>query len=213
MNRISRNKLPVVLEPEEVHSLLEVPNTRYLTSLRNKAMISLMVNCGLRVSEVVNLKPGDLNLTKNKLRVKDGKGGKDRDMSITERTDTIPLLREWKKRKPKSEYFFCTIKNRKGKITFKNGSDRNITSKSGNKVAVRTVQSMVGRYADKAGINKVVSPHTLRHTFGTFFYKKTKDLETLRMILGHSSITTTQIYVTLANIDVENGMKQFEGFV
>ena len=71
---------------------------------------------------------------------------------------------------------------------------------------------MVGRYAKKASIGKNVTPHTLRHTFGTFFYRQTKDIETLRKILGHADISTTQIYVTLANIDVENGMKMFQEF-
>ena len=211
MNRNGRNKLPVVLEPEEVHSLLMIPNTRYLTSLRNKAMISIMVNCGLRVSEVVQLKSKDLNLDKAKLRVVDGKGKKDRDI-LSINPGTINLLKEWDKRKPESEYFFCTIKNRKGIITFKDGSTRNIASKSGNKTSVRFIQSMVERYTERAGINKVVSPHTLRHTFATEYYRETKDIETLKTILGHTSISTTQIYITLASIDVENGMKQFKGF-
>jgi len=72
---------------------------------------------------------------------------------------------------------------------------------------------MVKRYSKKAGINKNISPHTLRHTFATEFYRQTKDIETLRRILGHSDISTTTIYITLANIDVENGMKSFKGFI
>ena len=211
MNRNSNKTLPIVLEPEEVHNLLKIPNTRYLTNLRDKAMMSLMVNCGLRVSEIINLKPEDLNLSKNKLRVKNGKGKKDRDI-LSINLFTIALLNKWNKKKPESEYFFCTVKNRKGIITFKDGTTRNISSKSGNKVAVRTVQSMVENYAIKAGISKNVSPHTLRHTFATEYYRETKDIETLKTILGHTSINTTQIYVTLASIDVENGMKQFKGF-
>jgi len=73
---------------------------------------------------------------------------------------------------------------------------------------------MVRRYALKAGIdNKKISPHTLRHSYATQYYKQTKDIETLRRILGHSDISTTTIYITLANIDVENGMKSFKGFL
>ncbi|MHB8280375.1 MAG: tyrosine-type recombinase/integrase, partial [Candidatus Humimicrobiaceae bacterium] len=60
-----------------------------------------------------------------------------------------------------------------------------------------------------AGITKNISPHTLRHTYATEYYKQTKDIETLRRILGHADISTTTIYITLANIDVENGMNQF----
>ncbi len=73
---------------------------------------------------------------------------------------------------------------------------------------------MVRRYALKAGINnKKISPHTLRHSYATQFYKQTKDIETLRRILGHTDIGTTTIYITLANTDVEEGMKSFKGFL
>ena len=67
-----KNKLPVILEPEEVQILLRQPNKRYPIGLRNKAIMSLMLHCGLRLSEVVNLKPGNINLTKGKLRVESG---------------------------------------------------------------------------------------------------------------------------------------------
>ena len=195
-----RKKIPVILEPEEAQSLLSVPNKRYITGLRNKAVMSLMLNMGLRVSEVSNLKPGDINLTKRKLRIVNGKGGVDRDLVIPEAL--IDLLKEWKKRKPQnSEYFFTTIKERK------NGS---FASKKGKKLSVRYIQEAVKRYSRKAGIDKDITPHTLRHTFGTFFYRQTKDIETLRTLLGHADISTTQIYVTLANIDVENAMNGFK---
>ena len=126
----------------------------------------------------------------------------DRDLTIPENTSYI--LREWKKIKPQnSQYYFSTIKDR---------SDGKFASKKGKKLSVRYIQEMVGRIAKKAGIDKNITPHTLRHTFGTFFYRQTKDIETLRKILGHADISTTQIYVTLANIDVENGMKAFKEF-
>ena len=72
---------------------------------------------------------------------------------------------------------------------------------------------MVKRYAQKAGIDKNILPHTLRHTYTTQYYKQTKDIEILRRILGHSDISTTTIYITLANIDVENGMKFSKRFL
>lgn len=71
---------------------------------------------------------------------------------------------------------------------------------------------MVKKYSKRAGIEKNISPHSLRHTFATEFYRETKDIETLKKILGHSDISTTQIYVTLANIDVEKAMNGFSGF-
>ena len=72
---------------------------------------------------------------------------------------------------------------------------------------------MVKRYSGKAGIAKNITPHTLRHSYATQYYKQTKDIETLRRILGHTDIGTTTIYITLANTDVEEGMKSFKGFV
>ena len=188
---MARKKLPTILEPEEAQNLLRQPNKRYPTGLRNKAMMSLMLNCGLRISEVVNLRPGNINLTKGKLRVECGKGSKDRDLAIPEYlTD---LFDSWRKKRPESSFFFSTLK--------------------GKKLSIRYLQQMVKRYAAKAGLSKRISPHTLRHTYATQYYKQTKDIETLRRILGHSDISTTTIYITLANIDVENGMKSFKGFL
>ena len=188
---VGEKRHPITLEPEEAQNLLKQPNKRYPTGLRNKAILSLMLNCGLRVSEVVNLRPGNINLTKGKLRVENGKGSRDRDLAIPEYlTD---LFDSWRKRRPESNFFFSTLK--------------------GNKLSIKYLQQMVKRYALKAGINKRISPHTLRHTYATQYYKQTKDIETLRRILGHSDISTTTIYITLANIDVENGMKSFKGFL
>ena len=136
-----KNKLPVILEPEEVQNLLKQPNKRYPTRLRNKAILSLMLNCGLRVSEVVNLRPSNINLTKSKLRVENGKGNRDRDLAIPEYlTD---LFDSWRKKRPESNFFFSTLK--------------------GKKLSTRYLQQMVKRYGQKAGINKRISPHTLRH--------------------------------------------------
>jgi integrase/recombinase XerD len=188
---MARKKLPVILEPEEAQKLLKQPNKRYPTGLRNKAMMSLMLHCGLRVSEVINLRPGNINLTKGRLRIENCKGNKDRDLAIPEYL--VDLLDSWRKKRPQSDWFFSTLK--------------------GKKLSKRYLQQMVKRYAEKAGIKKRVSPHTLRHTYATQYYRQTKDIETLRRILGHSDISTTTIYITLANIDVENGMKAFKSFI
>ena len=73
---------PTILEPEEVTKLLKQPNIRYPTSLRNKTIMAIMLHAGLRVSEVVNLRHGDINIGRGKLRVVSGKGGKDRDLYL-----------------------------------------------------------------------------------------------------------------------------------
>lgn len=187
----NNRKLPVILETEEVARLLSIPNKRFMSGLRNKAMLRLMLSMGLRVSEVVNLRPSDINLTLRKLRIVNGKGGVDRDIIIPE--FIIDLLKEWKDRKPNGVgYFFTTY--------------------SGNKLSRVYIYNMVRNYTKRAAINKNISPHTLRHCFGTTFYKQTRDIETLRKILGHSHISTTQIYVNLANIDVERAMNGFKDY-
>lgn len=185
-----KKKLPSVLEPEEAKKLLEQPSEGCFTGLRNKTMMSLMLHCGLRLAETICIKPGDIDTTKAKLRIKEGKGCKDRDLGIPEYLNEV--LKRFEKIRPKGDYFFTTCK--------------------GGKVCRRYIQAMVERYAQTAGIKKRVSPHTLRHTFATEYYRQTKDIETLRRILGHESISTTQIYITLSNIEVENGMKAFKGF-
>ena len=187
---MTRKKLPTILEPEEAQNLLKQPNKRYPTGLRNKAIMSLMLYCGLRVSEVINLRPGNINLIKGKLRVEAGKGNKDRDLAIPEYL--IDLLNTWRKKRPEGPFFFSTLK--------------------GKKLSIRYLQQMVKRYAQKASITKNISLHTLKHTYATQYYRQTKDIETLRRILGHSDISTMTIYITLVNIDVENGIKSFKGF-
>ena len=142
ITNIPRKKFPIILEPEEAQNLLKQPNKRYPTGLRNKAIMSLMLHCGLRVSEVTNLRPGNINLTKGKLRVENGKGNKDRDLAIPEYL--IDLLNNWRKKRIESTYFFSTLK--------------------GKKLSIRYLQQMVKRYGQKAGINKRISPHTLCQT-------------------------------------------------
>ena len=130
-----RRKLPIVLDVEEGNKLLKAPSTRYPTGLRNKAIISLMLNCGLRVSEVVGLKPGDINLTKGILRIVSGKGGKDRDLAMPEYTQD--LLKKWREIRPKGEYFFSTLKS--------------------GQLSSRYIGAFIVRYSRKAKIGKKIS--------------------------------------------------------
>ena len=184
-----RNKLPDILTDEEARRLIDIPNKRYYTGLRNKAMITLMVNTGLRVSEVANLKTNNIDLNRRSLKVVNGKGHKDRNLIIPEKT--AELLKQWTKKRAGGiqHYLFNT--------------------KDGKQLQVRYIQAMIKRYSVRARIDKNIYPHSLRHTFATNFYRQTKDIETLRKLLGHSDISTTQIYVTLANIDVENAMNNY----
>jgi len=198
-----RKKLPTILEHKEVESLMRIPNKRYLSGKRNLAVLSVMLNMGLRVSEVSKLKSGNVNLTEHKLRIVEGKGGVDRDLVIP--FYTSELLKEWKKVKPKSKWFFTTIKDVKDRGRF--------NTKKGSQFKITNIQTMVKKYSKRAGINnKQVSPHTLRHTFGTNFIKQGGNVMHLKSILGHSDISTTQIYITLALKDVKEAMSKFQEF-
>ena len=183
----TRKKLPDILTDEEARRLIDIPNKRYYTGLRNKAMITLMINTGLRVSEVTNLKTNQVDLNSRSLKVVNGKGHKDRNLIIPGKT--AELLKQWNKKRLQGDYLFNT--------------------KEGKQLQVRYIQAMIKRYSNRAGIDKNIYPHSLRHTFATNFYRQTKDIETLRKLLGHSDISTTMIYISLANIDVENAMNSY----
>jgi len=187
----TRKQLPDILTDEEAKRLIEIPNKRYYTGLRNKALITLMINTGLRVSEVTNLKNNHVDLSNRSLKIVNGKGHKDRNLIIPEHT--AELLKQWNKKRSRGDYLFNT--------------------KEGKQLQVRYLQAMIKRYSVRAGIDKNIYPHSLRHTFATNFYRQTKDIETLRKLLGHSDISTTQIYVTLANIDVENAMNNYREII
>lgn len=187
---MARKKLPIILDQKEVEKLLKQPSKNSLIGLRNLAILNTMLNAGLRNSEVCNLKAVEIDLGTGKFRIVEGKGLKDRDLATPE--SIIEILKEWQRKKPQSNYFFSTLK--------------------GKKLCPRYLQYMVKRYSQKAGIKKRITPHTLRHTFATEFYRQTKDIETLRLILGHEKIETTIIYITLANVEVQQSMKAFKTF-
>lgn len=187
-------KLPEVLTEEEQKKFLDQFNTRYPSPHRNKVMFQLMLNTGLRVSEAVNLRWKDINLTSGKLMVREGKGAKDRTLWVGE--DDLNRLHEWKERQVEKagfspEYVFTTLE--------------------GNQLSTRQVQITVKKYADKAGIDKNVTPHTLRHTFATDLYRETKNIRLVQKALGHSDLSTTMIYTHIVDEELEGAMKSFRG--
>ncbi len=184
-------RLPTVLTEDEQARLLEQPNPRYPTGERNQTMLNLMLNTGLRLAEMTALKWRDLDLTTGKLMVRQGKGAKDRTLWIAE-TD-IDRLRSWRERQAKvcgkCEHVFTTL--------------------DGKPLGHRYVQRMVARYARKAGIDKDVSPHTLRHTFATDLYRETSKIRLVQKVLGHSDLSTTMIYTHVFDPEVESALKSF----
>jgi len=187
MKNGNSRKIPVILTPDEVNNLIKQPNKNVPTGLRNKAILSLMWDSGARVGDLINLKPGNINIIKREAFFEDGKYGVDRWVSFSE--FTADLLYRYKKARPKGEYFFCTLK--------------------GGKLDRVYLYIMIRRYAKRAGINKKIGLHTIRHSFATEYLKKTQDLATLQKILGHKTIKTTSVYLHYDKTDVMQGLDTY----
>ncbi len=178
-------KIPETLTEEERLSLLKQPNPRCPTGLRNLCMLTLMLNAGLRAGELLSLRVRDVDWTSGKLTVRQGKNKKDRILWLNE--DDLELLRKWREKRPQGELLFTTL--------------------GGGRINDRYLRALVERLARKAGIEKKVHPHTLRHTFATDLYRQTKDLRLVQKALGHSSIHTTTIYTHVIDDDLEKAMR------
>ena len=185
--------LPTVLTEDEQARLLKQPNPRYPTGERNRVMLNLMLNTGLRLAEVTALKWRDLDLTTGKLMVRQGKGAKGyRTLWVAEAD--IDRLRSWRERQAEKCAGTC---------------EHVFTTLQGKPLGHRYMQRMVKRYAAKAGINKDVSPHTLRHTFATDLYRETSKIRLVQKVLGHSDLSTTMIYTHIHDPEVEEALKSF----
>ena len=185
-------KIPEVLTESEQTALLAQPNPRYPTGARNRTMIQLMLDTGLRLAEACALRWKDIDLTTGKLMVRQGKGAKDRTLWIGE--EDLKLLQEWRERQEKDvrgipAHVFTTL--------------------AGRPISARYVQQMVKRLAVKAGIVKNVHPHTLRHSFATDLYRETSKIRLVQKALGHSDLSTTMIYTHVFDEELEDALKSF----
>lgn len=170
------------LNIDELERLFAQPKLDTLPGLRDRAILELLFSSGLRVSELVALNIGDINLKRREFMVR-GKGQKDRPIFISE-TAAWWVSQYLEKRQDNSNPLFIRY----------SGSKQ--VSLSGNyyRLTARSVQRLVARYALLAGITKHVSPHTLRHSFATDLLMNGSDLRSVQAMLGHSNISTTQIY-------------------
>ena len=184
-------KIPEVLTAEEQERLLGVFNLRYPTPHRNRTMILLLLNSGLRSSEVANLKWRDMNLTTGRLKVVQGKGSKDRMLWVSE--TVLDALRGHRERQSDTlgdmVYIFPT--------------------RTGKAMDGKAIRKMIQTYAVKAGIDKRISTHTLRHTFASDLLRETKNLRIVQKALGHADISTTQIYTHIVDDELEQALKGF----
>ncbi len=178
-NEVLEKNIPRVKIPKIKRSLPEVLSEEEIKTLiksagskKSRFIIELLYSTGMRVSELTSLKTKDVDINQGIAWVRQGKGGKDRMIILPNK-----LYFEMKKRL-KQEYL---IEN------------------NGRKMSERSIQAMINRASKRAGLNKKVTPHTLRHSFATHLLNHGNDLRIIQELLGHSDLSTTQIYTHISN--------------
>ena len=180
-------KLPIFLNVQEVERLLEAPNSKSLFGQRDRAMLELLYSCGLRVSELINLSYHNINLKDEFIRIH-GKGNKERLLPMGE--IAIDYLTKYE------------LNSRPALL--KNGqSDSYFLSNRGRAMSRQNFFYIIKDYASKAGIDKPLSPHSLRHAFATHLVQKGADLRSVQLMLGHSDISSTQLYTHIQNAQLK----------
>ncbi len=171
-------KIPNFLSFDEVTKILKAPNLKKPQGIRERAILELMYATGLRVSELVKLKRSDINLDVGFIKCK-GKGSKER---------IVPLG------KIAENFLQKYLNEARAKLAGKKESVYIFLAQGGRPISRQSVWKMIKKIVRKAGIKKKVSPHTLRHSFATHLLERGADLRSVQEMLGHASITTTQIY-------------------
>jgi integrase/recombinase XerD len=174
--------LPKALTEEQVEALLKAPDTSTVLGLRDRAMLELMYATGLRVSELVNLELSSINLNQGVVRVI-GKGNKERLVPIGD--EAHECLRNY------------LVSGRPGLLQGAQTDSVFVTSRKAG-MTRQAFWYMVGRYAVQCGISRKLSPHMLRHSFATHLLNHGADLRVVQLLLGHSDLSTTQIYTHIA---------------
>ena len=180
-------KLPVFLNIQEVEKLLEAPSSSSFFGQRDRAMLELLYSCGLRVSELINLSYHNINLKEEFIRIH-GKGNKERVLPMGEVAIDYLLKYETNARP----------------VLLKNGqSDSYFLSNRGNAMSRQNFFYIIKAYANQVGIDKPLSPHSLRHAFATHLVQKGADLRSVQLMLGHSDISSTQLYTHIQNAQLK----------
>ncbi len=187
------------LESDELNRILKQPKKlgTGLIALRDQAILELLFSTGMRVSELANLKIEQVNLKRDEFTVR-GKGDKPRVVFLSA-TAKVALTSYLKKRRDPSPFMFVSHdRAKKGR-------------KNSGPITPRSIQRLVERYSKAAGITKKITPHTLRHTFATDLLLSGADIRSVQSLLGHESITTTQVYTHITNKQMKEVHKKFHG--
>ena len=181
MPRIGRS-LPKTLTEDEVDALLNAPNTDEPLGHRDRAMLELLYATGLRVSELINIKQSQINFNQGVLRIV-GKGDRERLIPLGEESQR--WLRDF-------------IDGPRMESLLERQTDYLFPTRRGDRMTRQAFWHIIKRYADKAGVRKKLSPHSLRHAFATHLLNRGADLRVVQLLLGHSDLSTTQIYTHVA---------------
>lgn len=176
-------RLPLALSEAEVDKLLVQPNIKKASGIRDRAILETLYATGMRVSELINLQMGDLHQDIKLIKVL-GKGSKERLVPIS--NVALSWIDEYDKQVRQKQIL------KVGSFT-----DTIFLNQRGGKLSRQAVWQLIKKYCQTAGITKNVTPHTLRHTFATHLLENGADLRVVQELLGHSDISTTQIYTNL----------------
>ncbi|MBI2608103.1 MAG: site-specific tyrosine recombinase XerD [Deltaproteobacteria bacterium] len=185
--------LPSVLSEEEMKRLLEAPDGKTVLGIRDQAMLELLYATGMRVSELVSLSLHAFDMKIGYLKVQ-GKGSKERLIPFGDIA------------KEKLEKY---LEESRPKLDKKNNQKDVFLSRKGEKMSRQSFWLLLKKYTLKAGITKEMSPHTLRHTFATHLLERGADLRVIQALLGHSDISSTQIYTHISRKTLEETYKKF----
>jgi len=190
------------LEPEELERIRNAFSQNSILELRNRAILEVLFSTGVRVSELTSLNRDQINLEHEEFSV-DGKGGKRRVVFLSDEA------KEWVGKYLKARHdqdmalFIKEPKIEEIELTSKD------LSKSGGRLTPRQIERIVAEAAKRAGIVKKVTPHVLRHSFATDILRAGADLRSVQSLLGHSSITTTQVYTHITDKHLHEIHKKF----
>jgi integrase/recombinase XerD len=186
-------KLPEVLTEDEINQLIKSVDLNHVFGQRNKTIIEVLYGTGIRVSELVNLKLSNIFFRESILKVT-GKGDKERFVPLGKIASTEIKT-------------YINIRDRM-KIDSKN-TDILFINRYGRKLTRSMIFKIITDASKSIGLEKKISPHTLRHSFATHLLKNGADLRTIQLILGHESITTTEIYTHLDTFHLEEVLKKY----
>lgn len=184
------------LEAEELERFLAAPEGYKVSDLRDRAILELLFSTGMRVSELCFLDRKSINLKRDEFSVR-GKGGRVRVVFLSE-TAKAALKEYLNKRTDIDKALFVREVKKK---------DESVELR----LTPRSIQRIIKKYAAKAGLTKKVTPHTLRHTFGTDLLLSGADIRSVQEMLGHKSVTTTQIYTHITDRQLRSVYKKFHG--